>query len=539
LIISYVKSNNRYKRFLREARDQAERLANVKKEFLANMSHEIRTPINAVMGFTEQLNTTRLDEQQKKFVSIIHNSTEHLLSLINSILDHSRLEAGKMVFNKIPFNIREMTEQISEMFTPLVREKKIILRTEIEPIASEWITGDPDRLRQVLINLIGNSVKFTNSGSITLKILRNETNGLLVEVSDEGIGIPQEQLRQIFESFKQADAYTTRKFGGTGLGLTICKQIVEQQNGWIIVESEPGVGSVFRFFLPYSPAAEPVLVLPDVELKPVKPNFKKLEGVKIFGADDELYNRNLLEAILSKTGCVFESAEDGDMASSYLDRNKYDVILLDVRMPGKSGTELARIVRKNKSHINNNTPIVALTAGVSKEEMEECHKSGINFVIAKPFTEAELFGVLGKLLNGNVKPSTIKNKNMSNPNGKSFTLEELMMIANGDVDFVKQMIKIFISSTAENIRQLEMAFQEDDVPAIGNIAHKMAAPCRHLGMQDLASLLKVIERKAFERSPINILEPYLKDALKQARHNMEELRDTYDKLPLTHNISSQ
>lgn len=383
-------------------REKAEQSEKFKQQFLANMSHEIRTPMNSVIGLTNLLIKSKLDAQQAKYLNVIKKSSENLLVIINDILDLSKIEAGKMEFEKIPFSIEESLDTVYHTMVFKADEKNLELESTIEPGVPDVIIGDPVRLNQILINLCGNAIKFTEKGKVRIQVkeLSRLENLSIIEfsVSDSGIGIPESQLNKIFESFSQASSETTRKFGGTGLGLTISKQLVELQKGSIYVQSEVGKGTTFSFKIPYETGN-----LSDFkESKSGTEHVKgeDLKGLRILLVEDNLFNQMVAVDTLNDLieNLTIDVAEHGLIALEKLKSNEYDVILMDIQMPEMDGFETSRRIRSDFGPPAKSTPIMAMTANVTQEEVEKCFESGMTAHISKPFDPQELLNKLGKLV---------------------------------------------------------------------------------------------------------------------------------------------
>lgn len=377
-----------------QARHRAEASEKFKEQFLANMSHEIRTPMNAVLGMTRLLLKTTLDEQQRKYMDAIRHSSENLLVIINDILDLSKIEAGRMEFEAIPFNLQEVCQGIQDTLRFRVDEKGIRLLVENDPSMPQWLSGDPVRLSQVLLNLTGNAVKFTEKGSVTIKTFwKQKESGdftMYVEVQDTGIGIPEDRQQAVFESYSQAGADTTRKFGGTGLGLTISKHLVEQQGGSIGLRSIVGQGTTFYFEIPYQPAV--VQENDSSQPEGIEDYVSRLAGIRILLVEDNPFNQmvavDTLKSLISDIR--IEIAENGQEAIDYLQEHRVDLVLMDVNMPVMDGFEAARLLRAREKNTSGHLPIMAMTAGVTRPEIEACLQSGMDDVIGKPFEPDDL-----------------------------------------------------------------------------------------------------------------------------------------------------
>ena len=366
------------------ARDEAQAANFAKSEFLANMSHEIRTPLNGVLGMTQVLALEIKDEAQARRLNIIRESGEALLGILNSILDLSKIEAGALEIETQDFDLAETVRLASTPFATLAGHKGLAFDVEIEPKDAGWRRGDPMRLRQVLSNLASNAVKFTETGGIRLQVSAGPRI-VRFEVTDTGIGIPEDRLAQIFERFAQADGSTTRRFGGAGLGLAICRELVGLMDGSLTVESKPGQGSTFAFELPLAPVSAPAEA-------PAQAPVTDSPGLRILAAEDNATNRQILAALLEPAGVTLTFAADGREAVAAFSRDVFDIVLMDIQMPNMNGVEAARAIRASERAAR--TPILALSANVMVHQIEEYLAAGMNGVVAKPIRADDLFTAL-------------------------------------------------------------------------------------------------------------------------------------------------
>jgi len=372
-----------------EAKKNAEESTKLKEAFLANMSHEIRTPMNAIIGFSDILSKGKLAAKEMEHVQTIKSAGENLLTIINDILDISKIEAGMMTFEENAFSIKEMVKSLHIMLLGKAEEKKLKLIFKCEESVPNILLGDNTRLSQIIINLVGNAIKFTEKGKVelTVKVLENEEENALLEfaITDTGIGIPEDKLGHIFERFRQAESHTTRKYGGTGLGLSIAKQLVSLQKGILTVTSEFKKGSVFSFSIPYKKSAQTHLIAENIEMKY---NMKELSKLKILLVEDNQLNIKLILSLFSSNNLTIQIAENGSIGIEKIKANEFDIILMDMEMPVMNGYEATTFLREE---LKNRTPIIAMTAHAMAGEKERCLSLGMNDYISKPINANLLF----------------------------------------------------------------------------------------------------------------------------------------------------
>ncbi len=393
------------KREIERLLQEAQQASRSKSEFLANVSHEIRTPMNGVIGMTDLVLATPLTAEQREYLATARLSANSLLTVLNDVLDFSKIEAGKMDLNPITFSLRQCMHETAKMFAVSASEKNLIFEIQIDSAVPDRVVGDPDRLRQVLLNLAGNAVKFTMQGGVWIKAgVESEGNGgiaLHFVVRDTGIGIPAEKCGVIFEAFRQADGSTTRKYGGTGLGLAICSRLVAMMGGSIRVESELGVGSAFHFTARFGQAVAPTepVAPPDPSslqkmLEATGESEKPRPSLRILLAEDNPVNQRVAARLLEKRGHRVALAATGREALAWLDREPFDLILMDVQMPDMDGIETTAVIREREKADGGHMPIIALTAHAMGGDRERCLEAGMDNYVNKPIDAVKLLEVV-------------------------------------------------------------------------------------------------------------------------------------------------
>ncbi len=472
------------------------RAQKAKELFLANISHEIRTPINGIAGMADLLNQNPSAEDQVLYLKAIKTASENLKVIINDILDLASIESGKLRFEKINFNLDKTIRSLVDTFRLQTQEKGIKLEYHKDPKIPNIYIGDPVRLNQILINLISNALKFTHQGSITVSVsfdqIKNKDYYLKFEIRDTGIGIPKTKLKTIFESFSQADASVTRKYGGTGLGLTIVRQLVRMQHGSINVSSEENNGSLFTVIIPYKTG------ISDEQTTGSKPGLSKelhLQNASVLLVEDNDINRLYAGSILKMWGCPFDTAENGEVAIQKLKNSHFDLILMDIQMPVMDGFEATRAIRQWTS-TKGKIPIIALTANATQRDIDKCISIGMNDCLTKPFTQEDLLKVLDKHMGRKFHiVQSVNNKTVSNKNNK-VDFSYLENVSGNNKSFIKEIAEAFIKSIPNSIHELDMHSENENWTELARVAHKIKPSITLLGVHNLKEKIVKLEEEA-------------------------------------------
>lgn len=524
-IINRIGQQNQLIRQLDASEKKVREAARIKENFMANMSHEIRTPMNAIMGFTSLLQKREKDPVSTGYVQAIQSSGDSLLTIINDILDLSKIEAGMMRIERTPFSIRELLYSVETMFLEKVKEKGLEFTTQVDNSIPDTLNGDATRLTQVLVNLIGNAVKFTQQGSIAVVIGNEgvqEKNILLgITVSDTGIGIEPDKLPGIFERFRQAEDSITRKYGGTGLGLSIVKDLVELQGGSINVTSEPDKGSSFRIVIPYKITQE--VINNQQKWLGTSPKNAASADVRILVVEDNEINQQLMHHLLGYWELPYEIAANGKEALEKLQGQSYDLILMDIQMPGMDGYTATAQIRHT---LQLSTPIIAMTAHALAGEREKCLSAGMNEYISKPIQEEELYRMIVRFTGRQQIEVPAKKVLYQSPpsNYRHIDLGYMREVSNGNTEYEKTVTEQFLEMIPEDLKGLELAWKRKDFIMLRVLAHNMKTSVSVMGLTEkLQPHLDILEQQ--DNTDESILLTHIKavqhiciPALKEARH---------------------
>lgn len=475
-----------------KAREVAEESTRSKEAFLANMSHEIRTPMNAILGMTNQLSKTNLTSAQQFCLDTINSASENLLVIINDILDLSKIESGKLTLEQIGFDPRDVVKRAMQVLQHKAEEKGLSF-TQLgndEGMAPVLI-GDPYRINQILLNIISNAIKFTEKGGVTVscKVHSNSAmaQALLISVSDTGIGMDEQFQQNLFQKFSQEDASVTRQYGGTGLGMSITKDLINLMGGSITVKSRKGEGTVISFVVEF-PKGE-------AEDLPSREAFKANEGMlalkKILVVDDNEMNRLVATTILKGYGAITLEAGNGKEAVELLHKELCDLVLMDIQMPVMNGFEATGFIRK---HISSQLPIVALTANAIKGDNIKCFEAGMNAYVAKPFKEEDLMKIVASQLNIN---NQINNSVMENNQASAesyYDITDIKTISRGNQDFINKMLKMFVDQTPAHMEEMKLRYEAKDYQRLGEVAHKIKPTIDSMGINSIKTTIREVEK---------------------------------------------
>ena len=519
-------------------KEVAEQTAQLKQQFMANMSHEIRTPMNAIVGMTSLLMSKNPLPEQMKYLKAIQQSADNLLVIINDILDLSKIEAGKIVIEQTDFSLREVTNSVRDMLMFKAEEKGLQFRVNVEEEIPVRVIGDPTRINQVLINLAGNALKFTEKGYIEVRVTiqkkAEKKYWLKFEVIDTGIGISPDYVNKIFESFTQAGTDVARKFGGTGLGLTISKQLVELMGGEIGVTSELGKGTTFFAIIPLTESD--VQVVEQKSSAVDEQTMKKLNDVKLLLVEDNEFNRMVAEDTLKELlpNITIDIAINGQEAVDRVQEEHYDIVLMDIQMPVMDGVTATRTIRTTLSAPAKDVKIIAMTANVLQEDVAQYFNTGMNAYVSKPFQVDELLLKMAAVLEGQ-KPAmqgaaTVKNTIVAEPAMPSLPdkitdMQFLRQFAGGNDEKMAKYVGMFLENGPKLLNTIEQSLKSKDYAAVKIAAHSMKPQLSYMGVKEDVSHIFLIEQTAGESAHYDRLPTLVVNLKRVCEKAFEELRN--------------
>jgi len=498
VLFNYLKKTRAAEHALADTRKKAETLAIAKEQFAANVSHELRTPVNAIYGLTEQVLQGKLDSKTSEMISVIFKSAGHLKNIVNDTLDFSKIQSGNIVFESKYFSPGEIFEEVYALFKYEASMKDIALKFNWEEEKPEILIGDPLRLKQIIINLVGNAIKFTEKGEVTLNVkgfkLDAHNFEIEIQVIDTGIGIEEDKLDIVFDEYVQIENRTGKKYNGTGLGLSIVKKLVELQGGKIKLESKQGIGTKATVIIGYR-LGEPVKVeQARNEILEIPESFRQLS---VLIADDEEFNLFLLKSILQKWGIQFKEAKNGNEAINTACKEHFDLILMDINMPEMNGIEAAKSILSCTPDIK----IVAVSAATDQFDQQACFNAGMKGFLSKPYAENDLFEMINSLNQGK---SYIRQPIDLN---SSVDISGLRHLSGNDPKFLVEMIQLFMKSMKSGISNIESAIENEKWNEVAENAHKMAAPVKHMGASQLYKKIKNLEKISEQSVSFGLITP--------------------------------
>ncbi|HPP46534.1 MAG TPA: ATP-binding protein [Accumulibacter sp.] len=516
------------------ARQAAEAGSQAKSDFLATMSHEIRTPINGIIGMTEMLRASGLNSQQQRFADTAHQSGQHLLAIISDILDFSKVEAGKLELEHIPFNLHELIDSINALFMPIANSKGLQLLCQVSSDLPDRVVGDPVRLRQILSNLINNAIKFTPRGKVSIRAhfvrRHSEMAVCRFEVEDNGVGISEQAQGYLFKAFVQADSSTTRRFGGSGLGLVIAKRLLDLMGGQIGLKSQLGLGTLFWFELPLGkPATNLQPRTKMATLHENRPNPAKFRG-RVLVAEDNPVNQAVVSAMLESLGVTYELADNGRIAIERLRHASFDLLLMDCQMPEMDGFSATAAIRDREraSRASRRLPIMALTANAVAGDRERCLAAGMDDYLSKPFTREQLASALARWLKIDSSSSVACGSKPITPPAtlpvlNPTPLNKLRQLPpkNG-VSPIVPVIEAYLADAPQQWQRLRTATDVGDQETLRHAAHNLTSSSANVGADRLSALARELEIIAHSR-PVEEAKPLLSTFERELTHVLAAL----------------
>lgn len=518
----------------KKEKEVAERTADLKQQFMANMSHEIRTPMNAIVGMTRLLLGKNPPAEQLRYLNAIRLSADNLLIIINDILDLSKIEAGKIIIEHTDFSLNEMVQSVRDMLMLKAEEKHIEMRISIDPAIPRRLVGDPTRVNQVLINLAGNAVKFTEHGYVevraTLHKQDKDKTWVQFDVADTGIGIAPDYVDRVFESFTQAGTDVTRKFGGTGLGLTISKQMVGLMHGEISVKSELGKGTVFTVLIPFE---ESTVQVEDEQVPVISEDSKKrLSKIRLLLVEDNEFNRMVAEDTLKEVipGVTIDVAVNGQEAINMVQQQSYDLLLMDIQMPVMDGLTATKAIRNTLPPPARDVKIIAMTANVLQEDVQQYLDAGMDAYVSKPFHPDELLLKMAFVLQN--MPAKSKAENIEQPTApalrplpeKVTDMQFLRQFTAGNTDKMTKYIGMFLENGPKLLTSVENALVTKDYQSMKIAAHSLKPQLSYMGVKEDVSHIFLIEQSSGESAHFERLPQLVENLKRICLKAFEELR---------------
>lgn len=480
---------------------------------IAKVSHELRTPLNGILGFGSLLKESNLGPEQEEYVDAIQSASRNLLDIINELMEFSKLSLGMEKFEQVDFNVRGIVKDVLYLCNTLILNKRVAIKVDLDVNLPEILIGDPSKLSQILLNLIGNSLKFVEKGEIVLRVkLLRKSNGIWLEfiVTDTGIGIAQENLKHIFDSFRQAESNTYLKYGGSGLGLSIVKQLIEKLGGDITVSSKVGVGTSFKFILPYKVGNALNLHGRTNNNKDEYTDKELVKNLRVLVFEDNLLNQCLIEQRLKSWGCIRHITDNPLYGLTILDSHQIDIILMDLHMPGMSGYEVTERIRNSKNDLIKHIPIIVLTADFTVQDKAQGDLIGINDYILKPYTADELLSKLVKNVRGGQITSNgvLKAQNstiVSNSENGKVNMKAILGECMGEIELLEELVQLFKQNAYEFIGKTKIHLKDKDFNGVEFAAHKMKSGLTMMQAHTLHSIMVQIHKCAKDEKDITKL----------------------------------
>jgi len=506
---------------LQEAKIIADQSVKAKDDFLANMSHEIRTPMNAIIGLIRQMQKTTLNHQQQVYANAISNASSNLMVIINDILDFSKIAAGKLTIEYIGFRLQEVIHDAIEIVAEKADEKGIAIYSFFDEAIYPEMMGDPFRIKQVLTNLLSNAIKFTEKGSITISCTLQKQDEqrqyLHLAVTDTGIGMTEEFLEHLFDKFTQEDETIARRFGGTGLGMSIIKQLVELMNGTVEVQSRKNAGTKVTVTMPFEKgkvnATAKIIAAADADL---------LKHIKILLVEDNEMNRLLACSVLEQYGAKVEEAENGLDAIKMIKAKTYDIVLMDMRMPVMDGLQATKIIRKD---VSSSLPVIALTANVIKRDKDKCLEAGMNDFLSKPFEEQDLVAIIAKWTGSNIQIEKGAIENHPPENFEHFSISRLRQLGKGNLEFERKMLNIFIHEASKAIQEFAIARELKDHKTIISVAHRIKASVMNMQIKEIIDEVHIMNSADSFPKEETIINNYLDKMIITLQNVIREIKE--------------